>query len=236
MQSSSNKSTFYLASASKRIFVKLLEYLILTGINILISFLFTFKTINWSNSELIGDSWVFSLAISFSFVANFLIWFSYFCLIPYFFKGYTLFYKIFKLKLHASSKEKWKLINLFKREIFIWVPIFLVGWIMTLVSFAFNDPILFFSQIISFNQLNNSSTAIKVTSAIFCFLYIICSLPTLGIIINTISNSNDLTIIDNYSKISVIDLSSKVEQKTKEIKNKKSDLPGIIDEIELEKI
>lgn len=234
MQSSSNKSTFYLASASKRIFIKLLEYLILTGINILISFIFTFKTINWSNSELIGDSWIFSLAISFSFIANFLIWFGYFCLIPYFFKGYTLFYKIFKLKLH-SSKEKWKLINLFKREMFIWVPIFLVGWIMTLVSFAFNDPILFFSQIISFNQLN-SSTAIKVTGAIFCFLYIICSLPTLGIIINTISNSNDQTIIDNYSKIYVIDLSTRVEQKIKEIKNKKNDLPGLIDEIELEKI
>lgn len=228
-----NKLKFYLSSAKKRLWVKFFEYIFLVGINLLICYLFTFSLLNWSTSKLLVQGWIFSLCLFFNFITCTLVWFGYFILLPYFFNGYTLISKIAKLKLYTNDKN-WTLVNFIKRELFSWLPINIVCIVMSLVSFAFSDPVNFLTQIVAVKSID-VSTAERTVGYIFTFLFIISTLPLIFVIINTLANSHARNVVDCYSSIVVVDLASRVNYKKVTIEND-SDLPIILDEGELDKL
>ncbi len=228
-----NKSKFYIVSAKKRILVKLFEYIVLIGINLLITYLFTFNSLNWSNSTLLVPGWQFSVYLLFDFIVISTIWFCYFIVCPYFFRGYTLITKIFKLKLY-TNKENWKFINFLKRECFTWIPLNVVCLVMSLVSFAFVNPVEFLSQIVTFSS-TSGTLAERTIGYIFTFLYIISSIPLFFVFINTLANNCRKTAIDKLSNIVLIDISTQIKIDEPHYP-KNYDLPIMLDEEELEKL
>lgn len=227
---------YELASSQRRFLLRISEYLILISLNIVIMYLYTFKIVDFSNYDANYNHNLFSLAFTCAFITDFLFWSIYFIIIPYFYKGYTLLAKLFKLKLYCAQSE-WKLLNFFKREILLWVPINILFIIIGLISFVFNDPINFLVSIVLINKQSNNVWQ-TIIATFLLFLNIILFLPIILAIINLFLNSKKSTFIDRFSHLKLLYM--KPIMSIEDVKNNKEsktyDLPLLIDPGELEKL
>ncbi len=226
---------YELASSQRRFLLRMLEYLILIGLNVVIMYLYTFKIINFNNYQANYNHILFSVAFTCAFITDFIYWSIYFIVIPYFCKGYTLFGKVFKLKLYCHQSE-WKFINFLKRELLLWIPINILFILIGLISFAFNDPINFLVSIILINKQDNN--VVKTIVATFLlFLNIVLFLPIVLAIINLFLNNKSTTFIDRFSHLKLLYMKPLTSECINNDKEPKTyDLPLLIDPDELEKL
>lgn len=238
----SNKpvARYNLANALSRLFSRFFDLLII--INIIIGIYFA---LFYNVQEIYGwKIFVFSLIISFLFFVQFII-------IPFFTNGYTLFSKIFKLKIYSVllknifySKKKIKydlkfFLQLLKRELFLWmIPIvlFLIFGFFCLESANVDISKKLYSIIT--NQIKNDFIIISGFVILsFVSVSLICPL---GLIINIIVMSRKRTLHDYFSNtvvIKMIDVNGDDPKNNKNVKQIKPSLKyGLPGEISAETI
>lgn len=227
---------YNLANASSRLFSRFFDLLIIVQIIVGIYFALFF------NAKVIygWKIFVFSLII-------FILFFIQFIIIPFLTNGYTLFLKIFKIKIYSVllkniyfSKKKIKydtkfLLQLLKRELFLWlipISLFLIFGLFCLESFNVDISKKIYSIIN--NEIKNDLIVISGFVILSCIsVSLICPLT---LIINVIVMSKKRSLHDYLSHtviIKMIDVNSdepKNNKNTKQTKPKlKYGLPGEID-------
>lgn len=231
------KTTFRygLASAWNRLFSKLFDlillFLILIGI---FYWIFNDEMILMTDNVLISTipSWkifVFSLI-------TFLIFFIYFIIIPFLFGGYTLFSKIFKIRIYSVYLKtvvyrKWVknldfrfIKQLLIRELFLWEINAIIFLFLGIFAFALSQETSdFIKALIVFD--GNFSSEVNTVTILFSALFSVSCLITLFIIVNVIFTSRKRSFHDSISNTVVIkmtDVHSDEKRPTLSIKNNKS--------------
>ncbi|EGZ31024.1 RDD family protein [Malacoplasma iowae] len=232
-------SRYNLASATSRLFSKFFDYVLVVGLVVGLAFLF-FK------NEIIGWKFlVYSILV-------FLTLFLYFCIVPFIFSGYTFFSWLFKIRCYSVLLKnlyvkKWLkninwvfLLQLFKRELFLWVLpsfILIIVGIITVSYYPNTDATPFFLSLYNTNSYANlDNTSIKIISSIMTTLWSISSIISLVIVINIIFTSKKRSLNDYFSNtviIKMIDVNSDDPSKKMNYKNNsgvniKYGLPGEI--------
>ena len=232
-------SRYNLASAVSRLLSKFFDYVLVVGLLVGLSFLFF-------NGEIIGWKFlVYSLLV-------FVFLFIYFCIIPFVSSGYTFFSWLFKIRIYSVLLKnlyvkKWLkninwmfLLQLFKRELFLWVMpaiILIIVGIITVSYYPNSDATSFFLSLYNRNWYDNlDNTAIKIISSIMTTLWSVSSIISLVIIFNIIFTSRKRSLNDYFSNTVVIkmidvnsdDPSKKMNYKNNSGVNIKYGLPGEI--------
>ncbi len=164
-----------------------------------------------------------------SVLISYLWWFIYFIVIPYYWKGYTLFKKAFKLKTHELIDSTKFFQHLVKKECMIWMPIFLVLFIYSIVLSSFqDDPLKMLQTLLNYQNTNTHD----YINPIFQFLFIFSIIPVIIIMIHMAINSKKRALHDIFSDTCVVYLVPMEGSDTPKINSRKLnlDLPGMIDE------
>ncbi len=219
-----NKNKYELASATKRIIARSLDMFFLVLISIGIFCALTLSIIINNHDKYNQPLFVGMLLLS--FLISFIIFFIYFIVIPYFFKGYTLFKKIFKIKTHNTFQNKSFFINLIKKELFLWMFLFLVNIIFVIILFFYKDPLSIINKLFLFDFKFNKN---QIFIPIFQFLNILFFLPITIIVIHLAINSKKKALHDYFSDTCVIN-TIPIETNNEVGKDKVNfEMPGIID-------
>ena len=203
---------FPLASAGIRLASRFLDMLLISTLGIGFGFLIicTDPQFAWSNDPMyISESWRYFL-VSFIFATICIL---YFIILPKFWKGQTLFKKIFKIRFYSLLPLKNEFWLIFKHDLFIWV--FLVFVILTLgttLMFLGADKA---SELISYFGLIGTTSATEgvndlglyICSIIFDSLYAILGIIILGMIIAMFVKNKKPALQDKFSDLIVIKLS-----------------------------
>lgn len=232
-------SRYNLASAITRLLSKFFDYVLVLGLLVGIAFLF-FK------NDIIGwKFFIYSLLV-------FIFLFFYFCAIPFFASGYTFFSWLFKIRIYSILLKnlyfkKWLkninwifLLQLFKRELFLWVfpsLILIILGIITISYYPNSDATSFFISLYNkdtYEILDND--VIKIVSSIMTTLWSVSSIFSLIVVINIIFTSKKRSLNDYFSNTVVIkmidvnsdDPSKKMNYKNNGSVNIKYGLPGEI--------
>lgn len=233
---SNTKARYKLAKASDRVLSRIVDLIIVGLVNLGLAALI-FLTDPAFSGSLSG----FIVSQPFRYLlfglTSFISFFSYFVILPYYWKGQTLGLKLFKLGIYNQLLSGF-FFNLVKKEVFIWMMTLSIGIILSIVLFvigiaqdakAANDIIL---SLIHAKKPEGGYTWIIVT---FSSFYTLSALILLLALINTIIRSEKRTIIDNWSNtvtVKLKDISSNKDNhnlnKIKTTKNKNYSLPGII--------
>lgn len=231
------KKKYGLASAIRRIITRLLDYLIISIISIgvflgLTIWIVLNKNNNYNNTLFSG---MFFLGIFLSFC----IFFIYFIIIPWRWKGYTIFKKIFKIKTHDLINHKKFFYHLIKKETMLWIIIFIILFIFGIVLFFKNNPLQILNDLILFQFSTNDNKEILLP--IFQFLFILSFIPNIIILIHMSVNSKKRAIHDFFSDTCVVYLIpiSNNDDRSNLLLNTKIydvDLPGIVDENSLKEL
>lgn len=225
-----------LASAARRIGSGLCDYIFIILINVGITIGLTFFTLDASLTKVLPDkAWLFSLMFVTSNIIFVFIWWIYFVQMSIWTKGRTLFYKIFKLRMYYEDKEKIYR-RIFAHEFMSISGICFANILISLVSFSFDDPLLFITNTFSMNSIKGVGNGIEIASSVMITVYVLSCFPLIGVVVNTAMNSNTTTLLDENNKIYVIHLLTNNKVTDKIEKNKIHTLPGDIDLEELEKI
>lgn len=224
-----------LASSARRITSRFLDYMLIIIINVGLTIALTFFTLDTSFTKIMPDkTWLFSLMLLISNIIFIFIWWFYFVQITLWTNGRTLFYKMFKLRMYYENKEKIYR-RIFNHEFMAISGVCFSNIIVSLISFAFDDPLLFIVNTFSMNSLKGVGSGIQIASSVMITVYVLSCFPLIGVIANTAMNSNTTSLLDENNKIYIVYL---VPNKKIEIKNKEKiySLPGDIDSEELEKL
>lgn len=228
------KARYSLAPASKRILARFFDLLIVCLLSIAVFCSLTLWII--INNKKNYDNKLFSGMILLSFFISFMLFFAYFIVIPYFWKGYTFFKKIFKIKTHELINDKYFFFHLIKKEFFIWIILFILNFIFSFILFFYNDPLSIMSKLLMFNFTYKDNKYIFIP--IFQFFYVIFFIPSLIITVHLSLNSRKRALHDFFSDTCVIStIPLKDDNSTNEINVIYNyDLPGVIDESALEEL
>ena len=234
-----------IAYFSRRFIGRFFDLILTFSFILLLFFLFFLdldqKGINIAiNSENWVGTYIFSTKILFLSIISFLINFIYFIIIPYFWKGYTIFRRILKIKYYIYSDEN-KIMNLFKGEIFIWVIPILAFFLFSLISFSVTNSLVLCYFLNPFNNSSKLTTifsnpAYVIISNIFIIIFSFSFLPSLIVLLWSFIKSGKVTINDNFAGIyciSTLDVKLDHNEKNKGFNN---NVPGILDESEIDKI
>lgn len=228
------KLKFSLAPAAKRIFARFFDMLLLSIISIGVFCALTlWIIINHKNNY---NEKMFSGMLLLSFFISFCIFFIYFIIIPYLWKGYTIFKKIFKIKTHELINDKNFFIDLIKKELFIWFFFFIINFIFSIILFFYPKPLDILNKLLTFN-FNFSDEYIFIP--IFQFMYVIFFIPILIITIHLSLNSKKRTLHDYFSNTCVI-YTIPISDETTDTNDKlpiyNYELPGLINDDVLKEI
>lgn len=224
-----NKIKYPLAPATRRVLARFFDLFLLCVLSIGIFSAFTL----WI---FINDRTYYNqkLFCGMFLIANFtsiLMFFIYFVVFPYFFGGYTLFMRMFKIKVYSNKKGFVFFREIIKRELFIWFLFFIINFILIIVLFFQNNPLEIIKELFIFNFSNEN-----IMIPIFQFLYVLCIIPMIVITIHMVMRSGKRAIHDIFSNTYVILNKPIIENNKNTMEKKYSNLPGIIDEKALEEI
>lgn len=224
-----------LASACSRLFSKLFDLILIFLILIGVFYWIFNNEMIWINENVITStipSWkIFVFAL-----VTCLLFFIYFIIIPFFFGGYTLFSKIFKIRIYSIYlktfvNRKW-LKNLdfrfFKqllvRELFLWEINVIVFLLLGIFSFALSQETSdFIKALINFEV--NPLSEVNIVTILFSTIFSVSSLITLFIIVNVIFTSKKRSFHDSISNTVVIkmtDVHSDEKRPSLSVKGNKS--------------
>lgn len=199
------KQKYNLASATSRLFCRFFDLIIVFFILIAIYFII-FNSKDRKITKLKLFLFLFFISLTF---------FIYFVIQPFIFNGYTLFSKIFKIKIYSInlkiiSKNKFFkkqnyifLKQLFIREIFTIIFFSFLTFILSILAFIVYELVLdYLTEIrkFSFNAKNNTNPI----SIIFTSLYSMAMLINIFIIFNIIVFSGKRSFNDHISNTVVI--------------------------------
>ncbi|WP_027121886.1 RDD family protein [[Mycoplasma] imitans] len=228
-ETTKTKTQYQLASATKRIFAGFFDLvfasLISMGLNYLINFLFEKFWTNYS----VG---LYILLVG---LISFLIYSSYFILVPWLTKGKTLFRLAFKLQLVERTKLKKYLGHLFLHNLLIYLFLVVILILMGLSLFAFNNNEQ--KQILGLfikNNILDQPVKFIIFVSFFRGIYAIYAIILFVIFIFVAINSRKLTLHDKMASLVMIDLKTNTNAYQQvEDKNKSNkidiNLPGNIE-------
>lgn len=251
------KKRYNLASALSRTFTRLLDLIFVLLILIAIFFAifskyldYKFSTVNGSNSIYSIESWRIFL---FSFCV-FIMFFSYFVFLPFMTQGYTLFSKLFKIRIFSTSlkliNEKRKIFKnlhflffaqLFIRELLTTILMSFVIMVIGVVSFFDKKDVIDFLLMQTIvNNVSNEATT-NVVTIIFQALFTCIGLINIVLIINVAFTSRKRSFTDHISStvvIKMVEVFSDEKNNNLNYKNKKQqtikyNLPGEINPNEI---
>lgn len=226
------KSKYNLATATRRIGARILDFIFVSIISIAIVLALVLWIVINKNDY---NATLFTGMLTLSIILSFILWFGYFIIIPFFFKGYTLFKKALKIKTHELIDSKKFFLHLIKKELFIWIPFYLILFIFSLVLFKYQDPMNIINSLILFQLKKPSNNEQTILLTIFQFLFILSFVPVFIISIHIMFNSKKRALHDFYSDTCVVYTVPVIDEPIKSFNKKKINvnLPGIIDENEL---
>lgn len=229
---------YNLANSFIRLIAKFLDLVIVIGIIIGVMFGLFYNT---------SPDYIPGWKILLLTIITFLLFNIYFIVIPFIFNGYTLFNRVFKIKIYSTLLKniyinKWfKSINfqflwqLFKRELFLWfLPCFFF-LLFGFLSLAYVDDAN--NLILSIINKTSYSDSKSVFATLFITLISLSLLCPFTLIFNIILSSKKRSWNDYFSDTVVIkmkDVNSDTIDTSKNIKPKnkikvKYSLPGEID-------
>lgn len=240
---------FPLASAGIRLASRFLDMLLISivcfGFGLLI--VCTDPQFSWTSSPfMISQSWRYFLTSLILVIISS----CYFIVLPKFWKGQTLFKKIFKIRFYSLLPLKNEFLQIFKHDLFIWV-------LMVTITFILGATLMFVgpagaSEIINYFGFNGSTAFSNATdgnigyyicSIIFDTAYSIVGFIIIGLVVAMFVKNKKPTLQDKFSDLVVIKLkpvSSKDENLSKNIKPAKKKinygLPGEISPESFEEI
>lgn len=165
---------YELAGPFKRVFVRLLDFLFISIIGLLFSLLFFINSkftikdmfLPITNTTPVLDGWrIFMITIT-----VFIFTFLYFNILPYYWKGYTIFKFLFKIRIFTKNQTKSFFWLLFKHEFLIWflIMIFNVGFGLACV--IVQNPFELIKYLFNFNiDLSDKSVTTSVYFALGVF-------------------------------------------------------------------
>lgn len=230
-----SKTTNYpLASAGRRIGMRICDYLVVITLFILITLSLTWFCFDSSLTTIKpGQHTLLSGMLLLSHTINLIVWWSYYVLSPRLFHGFSLFGFVFKLKI-VWQKTDHLLFRLFKFQGFDVIFLFAIMIIFYATTFAFDNPVLFIQNTFTLNGMTQASSDMKMVSSIFITLYILSVFPILGVFVNTLMNSHQANFIDDWCELYLAHL--KTETKKSIPSTPTAVLPGVIDLDELERL
>lgn len=212
-QEETKKTKHKLASIWKRSFARIFDYMFLMIISFLffiICFIGQYNQLfsNWNSNASHLDTWRVCLATCF---ATFLIFF-YFYIIPYVTKGYTIFKKIFKIRLYSNERYLNFFWLIFKHEFLLSFFPIIFNIILIIIIGISNDPISVtkFISSINFNEdfINSikNNYAIAIPSFIVKIGYIFSGFLPMFLFFYMWFNKNKKSLQDKMSNTIVYEL------------------------------
>ena len=232
----SKRERYNLASASNRIFARLIDFLIMTIFSISFA-CFIFLTDPGFSGNILSFSvtepyryFIFVITISIGFL-------SYFVILPYFWNGQTLGLKSFKLAIYNIVFSHF-INNIWKRELLVWV-------INSFINLMFGTTLFIVgsikgceisNQIIKNMYQHDTSFHFFSISIIFTTLYMVSAMLLILVLFSIILNSKKQCLIDRISNtvtVKKIDVSGSDKQndnlnKKRELPKRYFNLPGVI--------
>lgn len=207
------KSKHRYAGIWKRTFSRIFDFLFVSVVSFIFFILCFINQINelfsqWDENTSKLDTWRVCLATG---ISTFLLFF-YFYIIPYITKGYTIFKKAFKIRLHTNERHLNFFWLIFKHEFLLTFFVIAFNVILIILIAASNQPILvvkFISSITYDEKLTNlikQNIAISTVSFIIKAGYILsCFLPFV-IFFHMWFNKNKPALHDKFSSTFVYEL------------------------------
>ncbi len=244
------KKKYNLASAVSRTFTRFFDLLftfiiIIAFFFIIFSNLFQINLYNVQNWDLI-QSWQIFL---FTFII-FLTIFIYFIIVPFLCRGYTIFSKIFKIRIYSTSlqivNEKYKcfknlhwifFVQLLIRESLTCLVMVIVTVFLGITSFFAKNDVLSFLLSVTTNEASNQN----VVEIVFQSLYTIAAILDFILILNVAFTNKKRSFTDHISNtvvVKMVEVFSDDKNGVLNLKNKKKpvikyNLPGEIDTNEI---
>lgn len=239
IKNNNSKNRYNLASATSRLFSRFFDMLLV------ILFIVGFYFLIFQNEEdfnfPIWKFFLFTLLIFLSF-------FIYFIIVPFFSAGYTLFSKIFKIRIYSITLKtitarKWLkqldflfFVQLITRELFTWGLFAIFTLLLGIISFAFPQLVKDFMKNALNSIYNSSEKNNNAIQIIFTTLYSIAAVVDIVLIFNIILTSGKRSFNDHISNTVVIKMvdviGSHDKQSPLNFKDKKNNmkynLPGEI--------
>ena len=220
------RERYGLASASNRIFARLIDFLIV----IVFSFCFA-CLIFLTDLGFKGDFITFEVTEPYRYflfgIIISIFWFTYFVILPYLWNGQTLGLKAFKLAIYNVIFSHF-FTNIFKRELLVWVINSLINLFFTITLFIIgtikgsNEAFEIIKQM--YKYANNSPYFPIVI--VFTTLYLFCTMLLILVFFSVVFNNKKQCLIDRISNtvtVKKIDVSG--SDKQNDYLNKKSKLP-----------
>lgn len=162
-----DKKKYELAGPFVRIFARIFDLLLVSIIGFSFSFLFfinssftikdIFQPLTDTTPKL--DGWRVLMITIILFIFSFL----YFNVLPFFWKGYTLFKFIFKIRIYSNDNKKSFFWLIFKHEFLIWFLIMILNIIFGIVCTITNNPFEIIKYLFNFNiDLSNKDITTSV--------------------------------------------------------------------------
>ncbi|WEK83050.1 MAG: RDD family protein [Mycoplasma sp.] len=232
-----SKARYKLAKASDRILARIIDLIVVFVINIGFGALIFLTDPSFKGTLegfIVSEPYRYLLFGLISWGVFFL----YFVILPYYWKGQTLGLKLFKLGIYNQLLLGF-LFNIIKKEVFVWMIAITVGLLFSVVLFivgSADNPDAAWKVLLSLLTFKKDSDGpYQWISVTFSSFYTLDALILLVVLINTIMRSEKTTLIDNWSNTVVVKLkdinSSKQNNnlnKIKTTKRKNYSLPGVI--------
>lgn len=225
------RARYNLAKASDRIFARLIDIILMVILSVGVgcAIFLTDPAVKTSISNYPSESWRYFLFCLISII----IFFSYFIILPFFWKGQTVGKKTFKLAFYNVIFTHYFL-NLIKHDLFIWETFSIISFIFGIICLIIGD-----NNIQTFMQAvlrYDTTSSYYIYAIIFTSLYTIFGLVLVYIVISTCINNSKQSIIDKFSNVVVIKLvdvngSDKTNERLnapKKIKHRNYSLPGVV--------
>jgi len=235
-----------IAYFSRRFIARIFDTLLILSFIILLFYLFfvdlnsqtiedAIKSIKWNGT------YIFSTKLLFLSIIWFLINYLYFIVLPTYWRGYTLFRRILKIRYYIYSDQS-RFRNLFRAEIFIWVMPIASLFLFSLISFSVPNSLILSYSLISLNNVVGlppeflANQAYLIISNIFKIFFIASFLPSTIVLISSFIKTGKVTLNDDFAGIYCISTLDVAPDAKEPIKTFNNNVPGILDETEIDKI
>jgi len=216
------RARYNLAPASHRIFARILDYILMSLLSLGLAGIIFLTDPNFK-----GTISGFQVSEPFRYflfgIIVLVVFFSYFVVLPYFWKGQTLGLKSFKLLIFNVIFSHF-FANLIKREIFVWMMTVLVNLILSITIYIVGSTNGYeaASAIITQMYTYNAGSDYFIYAVVFTSLYVITAFILVFVLFSVAFNSKRQTIIDRISNTVTIKMIDVIgSDKQNDNKNKK---------------
>lgn len=230
------RERYNLAPASNRIIARLIDFIIMISLSIGFACLIFFTDPGFKGNIQamnITEPYRYFLFV----IINTICFVGYFMVLPYFWKGQTLGLKTFKLAIYNVVFTHF-FINIFKRELLVWVINTIINFILALTLFIIgttngsDNAIALIKQMYTYD----SSLPYFTVAIIFITMYMVSMMLLILVVFSVAFNSKRQSLIDKISNTVTVkkidvngsDKDNKNINKKNKLPKRNFNLPGVI--------